>query len=177
MFTRYLTEKSVAHSEVRILGHATQVARPKTCCTTPPLATRSLNWTKGNTQLTFREGKRIQWLQVPMPRETTTTSMPQETMYTVSRLLFECVVGVWLGLVSVSLSSRWLSVSGWVELVLACACVCMCVCARWCNLSMHPFIIYVIFYYRFLCSIACLCVCKRKCFGILLHNLNEPYIS
>ena len=33
-------------------------------------------------------------------------------MYTVSRLLFECVVGVSLGLGSVYVSSRWLSVSG-----------------------------------------------------------------
>ena len=33
-------------------------------------------------------------------------------MYTVSRLLFECVVVVGLGLGSVHVSSRWLSVSG-----------------------------------------------------------------
>ena len=29
--------------------------------------------------------------------------------------LFECVVGVWLGLGSEYVSSWWLSVSGWVE--------------------------------------------------------------
>ena len=93
-------------------------------------------------------------------------------MHTVSRLLFECVVGVWSGLGSVYVSSQWLSVSGWVELILADVCVCVCVC--WCDKSMHPFIIYVILYlhYRFLCSTTHLYSYKHKCFGIPLHVLK-----
>ena len=97
-------------------------------------------------------------------------------MHTVSRLLFECVVGVWLGLGSSS--SQWLSVSGWVELILADVCACVCVCVGgggcWYDMSMHPFIIQVILYlyYRFLCSTTCLCCCKRKCLAFLYMFLN-----
>ena len=44
----------------------------------------------------------------------------------------------------------------------------------WCDMSMHPFMIYVILYlyYRFLCSISSLCCCKRKRFGIPLGVLK-----
>ena len=57
-------------------------------------------------------------------------------------------------------------------LLLILACVCVCV-LMWCDMSMHPFIIYAILYlyYRFWCSITCLC-CKRKCFGVRLHVLK-----
>ena len=94
-------------------------------------------------------------------------------MYTVSRLLFECMVGVWIGLGSVYVSSRWLGVSSWVELLFG-ASVCVCVCVCWCDMSTHAFIIYVILYlnYRFLYSIICLCCCKCKSFGVLLHVLK-----
>ena len=87
-------------------------------------------------------------------------------IYTVSRLLFECVVGVWLSLGSVYVSSRWPSVSGWVEYWQACVCVC------WCDMSTYLFIIYVILclYYWFLWSITSLCCCK--CFGLPLHVLK-----
>ena len=59
---------------------------------------------------------------------------------------------VWLGLGSVYVSSWWLSVSGWVQLILVCVCVHVCVRMRvclfvcWCDMGMHPFTMYAIFY-------------------------------
>ena len=110
-------------------------------------------------------------------------------MYPVSGLLFDCVVGVWLGLGSVYVSSRWLSVSGGVQLILACVCVCVCVyvsvcvhvCVCVCVLMWHEYLhvynlcdfTFVLYYiYRFLCSITCLYWCKRKCFDTPLCVLK-----
>ena len=84
---------------------------------------------------------------------------------------------------SVYVSSLWLSRINTGVRVCARLCVCVrvrvcvraCVRARArCDMSTHPFIIYVILYlyYRFLCGITCLCCCKRKCFGVPLQALK-----
>ena len=77
-------------------------------------------------------------------------------MCTVSRWLFECVVAISLGLGSVYVSSWWLSVSGWVELVCVCVCVCererVCVCV---------------------CVCVCACVCADVTWNVPLYNLCD----